>query len=202
MAYSPVADIIEDDEDWLERPSQGGASDPLVNQEFTRLSNKFSDAGYREGITDGKLVTLQQGFDEGFASSVPLSRRVGILRGQAAALLAISTSTSSTASTSHASNDFVESIRDIIRQLGVLKSDEVLPVDQERIDHEKEEHPDGEEFELDQNDKRDMEGLEKSLGLMGSQSTTTSMDEKEDGESVVNRLEEKVAELEKLVLRR
>ncbi|WVF69840.1 hypothetical protein IAT40_004620 [Kwoniella sp. CBS 6097] len=213
MAYPPVEDHQEEDDDWLEPPAQGGASDPLVNQEYTRISSKFSDAGYREGITDGKLATLQQGFDEGFAQSVPLSRRVGILRGKAAALLSIATSSSSSTSASspaaspsssvppsHASTDLIDSLRDLIRRLSQLRRDEILPEDKERIEHEKEDHPDGEGYELDQSDKRDMESLERSLGLMGDAGATR--EKKEDGEAVISRLEAELEELEKALFRR
>ncbi|WVW78494.1 hypothetical protein I302_100449 [Kwoniella bestiolae CBS 10118] len=203
MAYPPVITAdMEDEDDWLEPPTQGGIDDPLVNQEFNRLSNKFSDAGYREGITDGKLSTLQVGFDEGFAQSVPLSRRVGALRGKAAALLAIHLSSSSTSSaTSHSSKDLEESLREIVKELGRLKRDEVLPEDRERIQHEKEEHGDGGDdgFELDRNDRRDMEDLENTLEMMGGGSVKET---KDDGEMVVERLEVRLKELERAVFRR
>lgn len=42
-----------------------------------------TQTGYREGITSGKLSTLQQGFDEGFNLSAPVGRTRGELRGQA-----------------------------------------------------------------------------------------------------------------------
>ncbi len=45
-------------------------------------------SGYREGITAGKLSTLQEGFDQAFAEvGVPLGRQVGLLRGKMDALL-------------------------------------------------------------------------------------------------------------------
>nr|XP_018265652.1 uncharacterized protein I303_02023 [Kwoniella dejecticola CBS 10117]OBR87810.1 hypothetical protein I303_02023 [Kwoniella dejecticola CBS 10117] len=229
----------KDEDDWLEPPVQGGAADPLVNQEFERLSNKFSDAGYREGITDGKLSTLQQGFDEGFAASVPLSRRVGVLRGKAAALLAIAIATASakspTASPSrntitspttearshshlHSEIDIVDSIRELIRQLSQLRRDDILPEDEERIAHEKEEHghptegegkngnDDENKFELDRNDKRDLENLERSLEMMGSTSSDANANgsarkSKRNGEEVVRDLEGRLGDLERAVLR-
>ncbi|WVQ98026.1 hypothetical protein IAU59_005147 [Kwoniella sp. CBS 9459] len=209
MAYPPVTKDEDDDDDWLEPPAQGGASDPLVNQEYTRISSKFSDAGYREGITDGKLATLQQGFDAGFAQSVPLSRRVGLLRGRAAALLAIVTTSSSSASPaaspspsgphSHASADLIDSLRDLNRRLSLLRRDEILPEDKERIEHEKEDHPDGEGYELDQTDKRDMESLERSLGSMGDAGASK---QRMDGEVVIGRLEAELTALETALLRR
>lgn len=46
-----------------------------------------SQTGYREGITSGKLSTLQSGFDEGFNQAAPLGRAKGFMRGQVLALL-------------------------------------------------------------------------------------------------------------------
>lgn len=46
-----------------------------------------SQTGYREGITSGKLSTLQSGFDEGFNQAALLGRAKGFMRGQVLALL-------------------------------------------------------------------------------------------------------------------
>ncbi|TYJ52225.1 hypothetical protein B9479_007184 [Cryptococcus floricola] len=191
MTY-PLPDTqgIIDDDDWLEPPTQGGAKDPLVDKEYTRISTVYSDAGYREGITDGKLVTLQEGFDQAFAQAVPLSRRVGSLRGRAAALLAFATSLSPSAP-----ENLVEDLRVLIRDLSSVRRDAVLPEDEERKQHEEEEHGEGQEaFELDVNDQRDMEGLEKSLDMMGGGGGVVK-DEKV-GEEGVERLEARLRELE------
>ncbi|ODN82234.1 hypothetical protein L202_02519 [Cryptococcus amylolentus CBS 6039] len=191
MTY-PLPDTqgIIDDDDWLEPPTQGGAKDPLVDKEYTRISTVYSDAGYREGITDGKLATLQEGFDQAFAQAVPLSRRVGSLRGRAAALLAFATSLSPPAP-----ENLVEDLRVLIRDLSSVRRDAVLPEDEERKQHEEEEHGEGQEaFELDVNDQRDMEGLEKSLEMMGG-GGGVGKDEKV-GEEGVERLEARLRELE------
>ena len=57
----------------------------------------------------------------------------------------------------------ISQVRGFVRRLGAVRRDDILPVDLEREQHEKEEHPDGEEFELDKTDKRDMEGLEMAM---------------------------------------
>ncbi|WWD21455.1 hypothetical protein CI109_105940 [Kwoniella shandongensis] len=195
MTY-PINDtsmpIADEDDDWYAPPAQGGAEDPLVDQEYTRLASRYSDAGYREGITDGKLSTLQRGFDESFAQSVPLSRQIGNLRGRAAALLSFLTTDPSVGVR-------VEDLRELIRELGKLRRDQILPQDEERIAHEREEH-DGEAYELDVNDNREMEGLEKSLDLLsggGNTSATGTNGTKEDGETVLRSLEERLRALEK-----
>lgn len=59
--------------------------------------------GYREGITAGKLSTLQQGFDQGFNEvGASLGRQLGALRGQLAALLLLTSSPTSTSPSSAA----------------------------------------------------------------------------------------------------
>lgn len=45
-----------------------------------------SQTGYREGITAGKLSTLQVGFDQGFNASTAIGRARGQLRGELLAL--------------------------------------------------------------------------------------------------------------------
>lgn len=141
-------------------------------------------AGYREGITDGKLQTLQEGFDSAFAFSVPSSRRIGQLRGRVNALLNIATSSSSP--------EVLSEVREIAAELGAVRRDEVLPPDQERIAHE-EEHGEVDEV-INPTDQREMEGLEAALGGLGG---------KKDGlreEALIEDLERRVGEVEKKVL--
>jgi len=48
-----------------------------------------------------------------------------------------------------------------------VKRVDILSIDREREEHERDEHGDG-GYELDGNDKRDMEGLENALDNLGS----------------------------------
>ncbi|KAL7419016.1 hypothetical protein Q5752_006701 [Cryptotrichosporon argae] len=132
-------------------PAQGSRADPLVDQEYARMEQRYTDAGYREGITDGKLSTLQAGFDASFAASVPLSRAVGTLRGRATALLHFVEALTAAAgpmargrSPPEHATDGAESLADDVRALlaalARLRRDAVLPVDLERIAHEREAH--------------------------------------------------------------
>ncbi|KAM0788815.1 hypothetical protein ACM66B_002901 [Microbotryomycetes sp. NB124-2] len=99
----------DDDSPWLDDDVYDHSAhntrthDAVVSQqEWTRLANKFTDAGYRDGITEGKNSRLQQGFDQGFGLAAPYARRVGILRGVATSLLNLMTSLSSSSSSSSA----------------------------------------------------------------------------------------------------
>jgi hypothetical protein len=58
----------------------------------------------------------------------------------------------------------VEALRALVADLAGVRRDDVLPPDAERLAHEAEHH---DEFEYDQNDKRDMEGLEDAMGGLG-----------------------------------
>lgn len=58
----------------------------METRDSCKMQRTLYDVGYREGITAGKLLTLQAGFDEGFNMSSPLGRARGSLRGQATAL--------------------------------------------------------------------------------------------------------------------
>ena len=48
-----------------------------------------------------------------------------------------------------------------------MKRVDILSIDREREEHERDEHGDG-GYELDGNEKRDMEGLENALDNLGS----------------------------------
>lgn len=153
-------------------------------------------AGYREGITDGKLSTLQQGFDEGFTLSTPLARRIGSLRGRATALLQFLSTTDS---------PVLENVREFIRDLERVKRDDVLPVDLEREAHEEEDRlargEDG--FELESTEKRDMEYLENALEGISSAATTSAVNGQGDvsGEALIAKLERRLADLGGTALR-
>lgn len=140
-------------------------------------------AGYREGISAGRLSTMQNGFDQGYAVGAPLGRQVGELRGVAASLLAYLTSSTSTgksgaATTSSSQNivddtarkEVIEKTRDLIRRLGKLRLKDLAP-----RDHEAEQHAidHGEEIQVPQDlqDKRDMETLEDSMNGLGASAT-------------------------------
>lgn len=118
------------------------------------------------------------------------SRRLGNLRGRAAALLAYHTSPSSASQ----SSTTIEDLRELLRHLNRVKRDEVLPRDLEREVHEKEEHADGDGFELEPNDKREMEGLENALGSIGGGTAREDVNVRE-GE-LLDQLESNLARIE------
>ncbi|SPO28232.1 uncharacterized protein UTRI_04631_B [Ustilago trichophora] len=100
-----------DADDWLMSEEDASFSLPtrtMAERDSAKVEALFNDTGYREGITAGKLSTLQGGFDQGFNEvGALLGRQVGLLRGQIAALLVLLTSptithptTSTTTSTS------------------------------------------------------------------------------------------------------
>ena len=73
---------------------------------FSSLVCCVLQTGYREGITAGKLSTLQNGFDHGFNEvGAFLGREVGHLRGQIAALLLLLTSPAPSSSSSSSSSN-------------------------------------------------------------------------------------------------
>ena len=101
---------------------------------------------------------------------MPFARSIGSLRGRTTALLNFTqTLPSSTPA-------LVDAIRGLLTDLGKVRRDDVLPADTEREQHEEEDRiargedaTDAREgFELDPNDKRDMEGLEQALEGFGT----------------------------------
>ncbi|MBW0477458.1 hypothetical protein O181_017173 [Austropuccinia psidii MF-1] len=79
-------------DDWLEGgdvDEVDSSSYQVANVEFSRLAQQFHTVGYREGIEKGKSTNLQEGFNQGFQTGALSGRHLGLLRGRAAATLAI-----------------------------------------------------------------------------------------------------------------
>lgn len=94
----------------------------------------------------------------------------------------------------------IDSVRDLIKDLSRVKRTQVLPRDLEREKHEQEEHGDY-TFELDQNEKREMEGLEDALGAMGNGGDRGGLREEALLEQLEGRLEGLKARLRKVAVR-
>ncbi|KZT50676.1 hypothetical protein CALCODRAFT_444232 [Calocera cornea HHB12733] len=114
-----------------------------ADREWNSLAEKYTNDGYREGITAGKEAHLQEGFDQGFSETgVPVGRNLGNMRGTAAALLQYLTQTQS-----HASSDAgpspqvradLEEMKFITQRLAELQFRDVAPRDAEAIAHARE----------------------------------------------------------------
>lgn len=150
-------------------------------------------AGYREGITAGKESALQEGFDDGFASTgAPLGRELGILRGLCSALLAfLSRSSPSTPPLSPLSPDIpalIDDVRAIAAQLAEVRLSDIAPPDAQAVAHAREhladaamavdsaddDEADPAALNEDIRDKRDMEGLEDLMARMGAGTTAAA----------------------------
>ena len=76
----------------------------------------------------------------------------------------------------------------------------MLPADTEREAHERDEHEDEDGFELDQNEKRDMEGIELAMagvaadGASGVEQTTPKREE-----ALLDDLDQRLALIEQIV---
>ncbi|EJT45768.1 hypothetical protein A1Q1_05917 [Trichosporon asahii var. asahii CBS 2479] len=169
-----------DEDDFFGGPTQGGAQDPLADAEYARIEQKYSD-----GITDGKMSTLQAGFDQSFATCVPLSRRMGQMRGAANALLSLATQ-------AKADEQLIAELRAVISKLSTVKRDDVLPIDHERIEHEKEHQQDDNGFEFAQTEQRELESLEDMMGNMGQKRAEPAV----RGEELLDALEKELTEVQ------
>jgi len=76
-----------------------------------------------------------------------------------------------------------------------VKRTEVLPIDIEREEHERDEHGDDNAFELEGNEKRDMEGLENALESLGSGNESAAVGKRED--ELLKELEGRLERLER-----
>ncbi|KAJ3838056.1 hypothetical protein F5878DRAFT_652273 [Lentinula raphanica] len=142
----------------------------IRDSEWSRISNEFTTAGYREGITAGKEAALQEGFDAGFATvGVPIGREIGILRGVISALLSY---VSLHGENLPGGESTLIEVRSIASQLSNIRFADIAPRDLEAEEHAREhlemvdEDAETENEELVQ--KRAMEGLEDMLASLGS----------------------------------
>ncbi|KAK4705351.1 hypothetical protein P7C70_g855, partial [Phenoliferia sp. Uapishka_3] len=180
---------MEDDSPWMNDDSGPTVSD----QEWSKLSTRYSDEGYRDGITTGKQARLQHGFDQGFNQTSPFARKIGSLRGLASSLLAILTTSSGA---KHATEllqtlgenkaEIVAECRAVVSALGKLDAERVLPVDVEAEAHAKSHADEG--MSLEMVEKREMRAMEEAMNKMGGGSTGPE-----------STLEECAARLEKLL---
>ncbi|KAJ9128096.1 hypothetical protein QFC24_000387 [Naganishia onofrii] len=119
---------------------------PHSHTHWERLTTTYADAGYREGITPGKLSTLQRGFDEAFAASVVPSRRLGQVQTQDQNqndLLPASTAPTN----AKQPPTLLFHAKETRRHLSRIPRDHVLPVDEEALAHAAAEHPDEQPLE-------------------------------------------------------
>ncbi|KAJ9109057.1 hypothetical protein QFC21_000384 [Naganishia friedmannii] len=133
-----------DDADWDTSPApHTSTANVHSHTHWERLTTTYADAGYREGITPGKLSTLQRGFDEAFAGSVVPSRRLGQVRGRVAAMVAfLQTRNDESFPALTATTTLLDRAKDTRRLLSRVRRDQVLPIDEEALAHAAAEHPD------------------------------------------------------------
>ncbi|KAF5329387.1 hypothetical protein D9619_008954 [Psilocybe cf. subviscida] len=136
--------------------------------EWSRISEDFTNVGYREGIVAGKEAASQEGFNVGFETiGVPIGREIGILRGVASVLLSVLQSTEIDAD----STRIMEEAQDISTQLSRIRFSDVMPRDLEAEAHARE-HLESEGEKLDEPEelaaKHDVEALEDMLANLGA----------------------------------
>ncbi|GAA6037812.1 hypothetical protein JCM8097_005051 [Rhodosporidiobolus ruineniae] len=157
----------------------------ISQQEWDKLANRYNDAGYRDGITNGKNAKLQHGFDQGFAQASPYARELGALRGIAASLLAFLTTTGGSAKYAgpllasleqqgpSAKDQVVAELREVVNALGKLDANTVLPPDEEAEAHAREHEDEGlSEVMRQRKEMREMEALMGGLGGTSGERTS------------------------------
>ncbi|KAF3336011.1 putative tRNA 2'-phosphotransferase isoform X2 [Carex littledalei] len=77
---NPEEDIWGDDSD---ENSNSGSS---LRREWISRHNRFHTMGYREGITEGKEASAQEGFNVGFRQAVRVGKKWGLVRGITSAI--------------------------------------------------------------------------------------------------------------------
>jgi len=168
------------DDPWEDDPHQHDHN--IREQEWTKISDSFTNSGYREGIIAGKEASLQEGFDDGFASvGAPLGRQLGLLRGTASALLSyLSSSHEMDNNTPNASSSALEEARTISAALADIRLSDIAPRDLEAEEHAREHLQDqmSDEPSLpaigEMEERKKMDMLEDMLSQLTAGSATAS----------------------------
>ncbi|OAX41757.1 hypothetical protein K503DRAFT_735048 [Rhizopogon vinicolor AM-OR11-026] len=174
------------DSPWEEDPQ----ADYAPKADWAKLSNEFTNSGYREGIIAGKESALQEGFDAGFADTgVPIGRELGSMRGVISAIASFLSSKGQAESTSLAT------ARELSYSLAGVRFSDIVPIDHEAEQHAREhlnaDDPIGQSEELLQ--KREMEGLEDMLQRLTASPANRSSQNRPTREDVIRMKEDILA---------
>ncbi|KAI9310085.1 hypothetical protein BX666DRAFT_2033505 [Dichotomocladium elegans] len=72
----------KDDDIWAGSDDDSISYDrDIAAREWERLNENHGNEGYKEGITEGKEVLMQKGFDRGYTEGLELGKAFGRLRG-------------------------------------------------------------------------------------------------------------------------
>ncbi|XP_021774413.1 uncharacterized protein LOC110738349 [Chenopodium quinoa] len=77
---------LSDDGVWLTDCDEETDEAFYLDREGKRRREEFYNAGYRDGLSAGKNVAAQEGFNQGFKDSVMIGNKWGIVRGVTSAL--------------------------------------------------------------------------------------------------------------------
>lgn len=91
----------------------------------------------------------------------------------------------------------MEEVRDIVRDLARMKRDRIVPRDEEKEMHEREEHREG-AFELEMTAARDMEGIMNRMDELGAGGQNDSKT-KDVGEDLLDAVDRRLRFLEERI---
>ncbi|KAG1743299.1 uncharacterized protein EDB91DRAFT_238992 [Suillus paluster] len=178
VVIQTLSSITSMDSPWEEDPRP----DYAPEADWAKLSNQFTNSGYREGIVAGKESAIQEGFDMGFADvGVPIGRELGSMRGVISAIASFLSSKSR-----EESAIALATAREISSSLASVRFSDIAPPDQEAEQHAREhldDAPIGQSEELLQ--KKEMEGLEDMLQRLTAGSPSTPSQGRPTREDVV-----------------
>ncbi|CAG8742717.1 16078_t:CDS:2, partial [Funneliformis caledonium] len=73
--------LSESDDVWASDEEISEYDRIMSLKEWERMNENFGNVGYKEGILEGKDVTIQDGFNDGYVEGVNLGMEFGRLRG-------------------------------------------------------------------------------------------------------------------------
>ncbi|KND01114.1 uncharacterized protein SPPG_04204 [Spizellomyces punctatus DAOM BR117] len=96
----------------------------VAERNWNRLQDQHGVVGYKEGITEGKQVSLQQGFDRGFKDAAGIGFQLGALRGLLSTLIQVYTLSPKAATSISPSN--LSTLQSLHAELEALSVDHVF----------------------------------------------------------------------------
>ncbi|CAH1759532.1 2483_t:CDS:2 [Entrophospora sp. SA101] len=93
----------------------------VSSKEWERLNENFGNVGYKEGIVEGKDMTIQEGFDKGYSEGFNVGKELGRLRGLLNTLIVIQNKKKITEN-----NPLLEELKNLEKELANLTFDKIF----------------------------------------------------------------------------
>ncbi|KAJ3184042.1 Protein YAE1 [Gaertneriomyces sp. JEL0708] len=96
----------------------------VAERNWNKLQDEHGVVGYKEGISEGKRVSLQQGFDQGYVEGAEIAHQLGRMRGVLSTLIQLYGSPTSQSTTVTTAD--LEELKALHQQLETLGVEQIF----------------------------------------------------------------------------